>query len=383
MTLEQAEQASSPSESDADKRVVYLLGAGATQGCLSYCGSSKNLLMPALREPISKRFRANIEESDWHHGVGRLVNDLLADTDVEHLLTFLEESPSETYRDFAMNLRAAFSTVLREELSAVQREFTPSHSALYAALVDMHQIRGTRERLMGFLTLNYDVFLEDAIAERHHLPIDYGVNITTTGQSFNDMQSIPVLKLHGSFGWSWDWPIQATLDHERTFWIPPGIRKPKSDYPFNLIWGRARELLDCDVLRIIGCNLGPNDWDLVSLLFATRHLHAYSPPYRIEVISRVETADAIAKLFPYLGVQSLLDIREVRDQVISEALAISADVYENLSADRLQDAKVSFDARIANPFAYWLRQKGEEILRRTGSLETPTGIFQDFIDSES
>jgi hypothetical protein len=54
-------------------------------------------------------------------------------------------------------------------------------------------------------------------------------------------------------------------------WIPPSIEKVKDRYPFNLLWGKAFELLlNCDVLRIVGCNLSQNDWGLISLLFNTQ-----------------------------------------------------------------------------------------------------------------
>ena len=40
----------------------------------------------------------------------------------------------------------------------------------------------------------------------------------------------------------------------------------------DLIWDKARELLDCDVLRIIGSSLSMNDWELVSLVHTTQKL---------------------------------------------------------------------------------------------------------------
>jgi hypothetical protein len=53
-------------------------------------------------------------------------------------------------------------------------------------------------------------------------------------------------------------------------WIPPGIEKDKDAYPFNILWGKAFEMLDCDVLRIVGCKLKQNDWGLLSLIFNTQ-----------------------------------------------------------------------------------------------------------------
>jgi len=377
MTLQHAEQ-SGPIEASSEKRVVYLFGAGATQACVAHSGSNRSLLMAALRSPIAEKARESVGE---HSGVRRLANEVLDDeTDVEHLLTFLDESQSQAYRDFAEKLREAFSSVLRDGLLEVQSDASPNHSGLYAALIDMHEIPGIGERLKGFLTLNYDIFLEHAILERHNLSVDYG--ITIDGQALLERRALPVLKLHGSFGWAHSWPIRIiTLDSQDAFWIPPGIRKPKSEYPFNVIWGRARELLDCDILRIVGCNLGPNDWDLISLLFTTKHLHASSPPYDIEIISPLATARKISTLFPYLKIKSLVDLPLIGDQILSEALTIGREEYDNLTSEQRPDTDSSVDERVKNPFAYWLRQKGEVMLREVGRIDTRTRIFQDFMDS--
>ncbi|MCC7363535.1 MAG: SIR2 family protein [Dehalococcoidia bacterium] len=381
MTTEQSQFLDALEEGARPKRVVYLLGAGATQGCVSHRGSKRSLVMAGLQEPISTRIRADLDQTERMPGVARLVNDVLDEsTDVEHLLTFLDESPSQSYRAFADALRHTFSTVLREQLDAARNELSPHHSALYAALIDMHEIPGLNEHLSGFLTLNYDVFLEHAITDRHSKAVDYGVSIHTLAQPTNP--SIPVLKLHGSFGWVRDWPITAALDHDGGFWIPPGIRKPKNEYPFNVIWGRARELLDCDILRVIGCNLGPNDWDLISLIFTTQHLHSSAMPYIVEIIASLGTASSIARMFPYLGVHSLIDIPDIGDEVISEALAISRDEYSSLTDMKRADADLAIDARMRNPFAYWLRQKGEVLLRQNATVATASGIFQDFMDAE-
>lgn len=362
-------------------RVVYLLGAGATQGCISYSGSQYNLVMNGLYELISKTLRQKVlEKYNDHVGIKRLVNEV-ADRkrylDIEQLITFLEDTSAAEYREFADDLRDVFSNVLRSRLEEVESETKSRKSNLYAVLVDMHEVAGNEEHLQGFLTLNYDVFLERAIVEGLDRVVDYGI---TTGQPEETDRHVTVLKMHGSFGWSSNWPIQTSLCHSAGVWIPPGIKKPKTDYPFNTIWGRARELLDCDILRIIGCNLGPNDWDLVSLLFATRHTHFSACPYSIEVISDFETVDRIEKFFPYLDVRWLPQLPRIGNQIVSELLGSRPRPFDNLPEHLKSQAIQKAKQAIKNPFHYWLAQKGEALVTTVEDVSTESGVFRNFTE---
>ncbi|MBA2725956.1 MAG: SIR2 family protein, partial [Actinobacteria bacterium] len=298
----------------------------------------------------------------------------------EHLLTFLEDTPSGRYREFAQRLKRVFSMVLRAALEETRRELGDKHSALYAVLLDMHEVPRAGEQLGGFLTLNYDTFLEHAIEQILERAVDYGVRVD--GSDGHDAaDAIPVLKLHGSFSWRHTWPIEVAEESDAGLWIPPGIRKAKSDYPFTSIWGAARELLDCDVLRIIGCNLGPNDWDLVSLLFTTMHGRASGRPYEIEVVSWPEDASRIRVAFPYLNVRSLLEIPEIGAQFVAEVLGGEPKEFSNLDEPERERAVKAANGKIANPFEHWLRLKGELMLSDVPTLETHHGLFSTFVEA--
>ena len=55
---------------------------------------------------------------------------------------------------------------------------------------------------------------------------------------------------------------------DNALWIPPGVDKRTEYYPFNLLWGKAKEfLMNCDILRIVGCSLNRNDWALIPILY--------------------------------------------------------------------------------------------------------------------
>ncbi len=378
------QSADGPVDGRQPERVSYLLGAGATHASAQYAGSTKSLVMPGLTEALSDRMHERYQEKfPDDEGIGRLVNEVVAHSpDFEHLITFLEDTPSHVYKLFSDEVKQIFSSVLRKILDDVRVKLEPLHSDLYAALLDMHSVAALEESLNGFLTLNYDVFLEHAIEERLGQTVDYGINIVR-GTPREDSRAVRVLKLHGSFGWRNEWPIELAPENDPGLWIAPGIRKAKSDYPFNAIWGAARELLDCDILRIVGCNLGPNDWDLVSLLFTTMHARGAVAPYRVELIDWPGEAVRMSEDFPYLNVQSLLELPGVGRQLVSEVLGGEERDYASLPDDERGRAVSNADEKISNPFEHWLRLKGELMLRDLPSLETDSGIFEGFVESDS
>ena len=377
--------APSPAESRSESsgpRVVYLLGAGATQGCIAHFGSRQKLVMSGLAEPIFEELQRVAEEKyRGHSGITRLVNDVMlpeSGFDIEQLITFLEDSPTLAYRRFSSELRDVFSSVLIDRLADVKRELGVVRSRLYAALVDMHDVEGFNETLGGFLTLNYDVLLEHAIEHHLELDVDYGITIDTA--SVPSRRAITVLKMHGSLGCLESGPSEPnsviTLesgylpDYESPRMITPSMR---SGVSLGTYW-------NCDILRIVGCNLGPNDWDLVSLLFSTRYTHATAAPYRIEVIAEYETVQRIRELFPYLEVLWLPDLPQVGEQIVGELLGDKPRRFAELS-EGLQETVISKARRsIGNPFSYWLTQMGEAMATDLPSLATASGVFEQFVD---
>ena len=295
-------------------KVVYLFGAGASQASVASKGSAVGILMKDLTLEINDELHELAkEEYGEDKAVRHLVNEVIdAETDVEHVITFLEESGSRTHRVLAQQLRKVFRSVLQRRLNAIKEDLDLASAELYATLIDLHQIPGFVEELSGILTLNYDDLLESAICGLHGMHVDFGVRITSPFQS----QGLPlkVLKLHGSFDWIDKWPIgreESGDSDQMPLWMPPGIQKMKANYPFSVLWGMARELLECDILRIVGCKLSSNDWDLVSMLFTTKHAHSHRYPYKIEIIDDPNRAIEIKERFPYLEPKSLIELEGV------------------------------------------------------------------------
>ena len=230
----------------------------------------------------------------------------------------------------------------------------------------MYNTNNFPEKLSGILTLNYDDYIEAAITSVYDIAdsVDFGI-------AFHQRRStrrITLLKLHGSFNWKDCWPVQLIADGDSAepLWIPPGIQKAKGGYPFNVLWGRAREMLQCDLLRVVGCRLSPNDWDLLSLLFTTRHASDLDAlPYVVEVIDSPGRAEELKRRYPFLDVRSILDITEydIGRQLVGEMTGGAPRPIKDLSNDQFTQL---CDTR-RNWFRVWLEQMAGSALHNERS----------------
>ena len=366
------------------RTVVYLIGAGGSHASIRAVGSSRGILMRHLTIPLATAARALVTSDDQYAPLANVVNEIIDDADFEHLITFFGESPSALDRHFANELRRIFETVLVEQLSHIEHELGPERLALYSALLDMYNVAGINERLQGILTLNYDDYIEDAAAAVCLEPPTFGI---ATADTDTPGPRLPLLKLHGSFGWHDAWPVRSReLTHSTAaLWIPPGIRKAKERYPFNLVWGRAREILNCDLLRVVGCKLGPSDWDLISLLFSTRHSNAARPsPYAVEVIDSPEHAADLKGRYPYLDIRSILEIdtHDIGSYFVSEITSGPPRRFADLSREEARQV-VTASARLQlNWFHMWLVQMAEGLHRDLGpeATATPSGALRRLLE---
>ena len=364
------------------KKIVYLFGAGASHGSVQAVGCGRGILMSDLSMPLADEVRELITTKKKFDSLKSLVNQIVCEEmDVEHIITFLDQSPSMLHRQFAEELRIIFAKVLREELNSIERDIGEERYGLISALLDMYQANGCQEELAGILSINYDEYVEAAAEAVFGEAVDYGI-FMQGDESKN--ASLKLIKLHGSFNWSDTWPVQKNgQSAEMPLWIAPGIQKAKEGYPFGVLWGLAREMLDCDVLRIVGCRLSGNDWDLISLLFATRHTHFNSEsPYVVEVIDSPKQAFELKDLYPYLDIRSVFEIEElgIGAQLISEIIGGPPRSFAELTnEEEKQAALVGHEGK--NWFSLWLKQMAEAFVRELGSesVNTPAGFFSNIL----
>lgn len=356
-------------------RVVYLIGAGASQGELSEKDPSKGILMSDIATGMSLKIRSKNIKMLWD------VNNELSTPgiDVEHLITLYEASGTKKHSHIAKRLKELFREEIEEKINELGVSFFPT---LFSSLIDMHSIQDLDEELKGILTLNYEDLIEQAMQSIKG-GINYSIKIINYHNSFLiNEDNIPILKLHGSFNWKNEYPISVKSkikQEEDVLWIPPGVVKRREIYPFSLIWGKAKELLECDILRIIGCSLSRNDWELVSLLYSTQKLRTDKKQYKIELIDYPLRCDELLQQYIYLNMTTFLDIPEVRKHLINQYFPKYAE-HENVPEEVLKELKDYITPDRHNIFAIWLRAKGENLLNKGFSIKTGReNIFEKFV----
>lgn len=357
-------------------KVVYLFGAGASQGELSHTGAPIRILMQDIVDGITKRI-----ESDHIESLYDVNNELTIEgIDVEHLMTLYESSGTRKHSEIARELKKLFREEIQGRIGLLGGSFSPT---LFASLIELHLIQGFNEELVAILTINYEDLIERAMQCVKN-GINYSIKVINKHTSYLVKEtSIPILKLHGSFNWKNEYPIALVNDIEReedVLWIPPGVVKRREDYPFSLIWGRAKELLECDILRIIGCSLSRNDWELVSLLYASQKLRTDGKSYKIELIDPPAKCDKIKEDYKYLNIDTILDIHVVRDYLIREYFPRHAG--KPVTEEILNELKQSITSDKYNIFEIWLRAMGEK-LRDEGVSLAIGGVnhFENFVRS--
>lgn len=353
-------------------KIVYLLGAGATQADIELKDDTIRILMRNIREGIVKEIDRQKIQS-----LAKVKNELLKEElDVEHLITLYESTGISEHKRIAKDLKLLFIEEIQKGLRKLGAGYQPR---LLSALIDMHEIEGLGELLQGIITLNYESLLETAM-QLVKGGVNYQISIKNH-HPFFDLKTdlVPVLKLHGSFNWKNDFPIELlsrrVTSPEEVIWIPPGVEKNRDIYPFNILWGRAREILDCDILRMIGCSLSRNDWQLISLLYTTQQLATQQKQYIIELIDYADVGDGLRKLYPYLNFRTIIEIKEVNEFIKGSFFPRHKREEDYVPAihDLLSNKKT-------NIFDLWLKAKGENIKKQDIPIATSKRYFSNYVN---
>jgi len=334
------------------KKVVYIIGAGATQAEASHVGYKINLLMKnsdKLGDGISERIL------NKHKIEGKYINELIdikEETDIEKLITLLAGTGVNRTIKYAEDLRKHYYLEILDSLNEANIMHEPE---LAKALLQMHNNSAFKdtEALSGIISLNHDGLFQEA-SQSIHCGINLGFDFISDDFDISDNAPI-LIQLHGSFSWRKQRQIrvvklkQGDKYFKRMLWIPPSIVKETKDYPFNKLMGFAYELLsDCDVLRIIGCSLSQNDWNLISLIFNAQNIqyNQRKSCFKIELIMEVNS-DYFLKEISYL--RNVTPIEHLKDGDFS--------LYKNKRKKRPKESELN------NPLKYWLKEKTQYHIR--------------------
>jgi hypothetical protein len=339
------------------KRVVYLIGAGATQAEIANKGSVENILMQGVSQRITIKAKEKKELNlDWLPPVKEQDPIKL---DLEQLVSLLITNGNsiKKYLQAANSLKQLY----RDDIIAILKRTNVLDSPdLALNLLGLHNDSKFKEveTLAGIINLNHDNLFEVA-SQKIYDGINIEFNFLEDGFKKNTNAPL-ILKLHGSFNWKSSWPIQLIDLHSYTdtddddyIWLPPTTVKEAKEFPYSKLIGKAYELLmDCDILRVVGCSLNQNDWNIINLVFSTQYLKFVhtSNYYDIQLILNPKEAEGIRERYSYLG----------KIHTISELSDLDDDEGKNPYFKAHEDGMVDFsNTNLGNYFKFWLDKKTE------------------------
>ena len=318
------------------KRIVYLLGAGATHAEIMNLEQSPDEVYRVnfglLISDVSKRvmIKAHRNRKPWFLKQENIIASKKGSFNIELYISLLEsnQAPDEiiTY----------LKTLVESDIERVLSEDRKSRCFLHKALLELHALINTDEQLLGLISVNYDILLDEAFKEVTGNDPEYCHTSEHPKQE-------PILKLHGSFNWK-NIPIYGKIVTIPI--IPLGINKNYLIPPYNFIWGRAYELLtQCDILRVIGCSLNQSDVGLIDLLFKVHNQKRESFEIQIVDFQPKNGHHQIKNNYGFFP--NIVDPRAIEGTLISDEL--------------------SSDDPNCNPFKIWLAAKA----RRTIDSQIP------------
>jgi hypothetical protein len=353
-------------------RVAYLVGGGLTIATAKRAGCRTELDMRSLMlDALAIASQDTRFSTDEH--TGQIINSLLSETPVpktslEELVDLLEQTEHPACIQLSEFLSDTFANELSEKSMEVLGE---SPENLAEVLLDLHNTVDSSEILAGIITTNYDNFIEKAFESLQLWP-DFGFESPRPSD-----HRIPLLKLHGSLDWDVAVPVRvgSALQNGRRRWIGPRRQKTTSNYPFNMIWGRSREVLaESNVLRILGASLWPSDWHIVQLLFQSIYADRKSPTLRIEVVDFPGVCQRIQRDNSLLPIQRIDQI----DEVIRHYRASTGIQWEEPITQEQQDQTRVYMESIKNPIDYWLQSRIQSIINSGKSIDTKSNRVAAF-----
>jgi hypothetical protein len=368
------------------KRVVYLFGSGTSHAILKYYDrANQGILMSDIAEGVLSTLERDNDnslkelctipytmpetESKYHN------------VNIENIISLYESSGTNIDKQRTDKLMNLFRVTINQRIrGASGRGKSPPD--MLTALLDMYSLPKFDEKLCAILTMNYDNLIEEAMIKNYG-----GINLPfEVKPKKHNNKKLPILcKLHGSFNWENTNPVKINNDlltdehnDKNILWVPPGVHKRNDYYPFNIIWGTARSLLKCDILRIIGCSFSVTDLGVISLLHTTNRLRQDNHTnYEIEFIDRPKSHRIALERFP-LTLKPITDIPGFLNYVENEhSIEFSED--GDASTEKKEKIEKWLNRDKVNIFELWLRSQAYNLLdSKIDIKDTKNGYFYKF-----
>src|ERR1035441_966670 len=123
------------------KKVVYLFGAGATQGEIQFVDDSIKLLAANLSEGMIKKI-----DNKSIRILRDVKNELTSSSDVEHLITLYGSIGTPKHDRISKKLKVLFREEILERLEQFEILHEDFNPTLLPALIDMHNVNGFGEK---------------------------------------------------------------------------------------------------------------------------------------------------------------------------------------------------------------------------------------------
>lgn len=343
-------------------KVVYLLGAGATEGEIVRQGMEGGTLLSNLGNEI---YTLSEKENGKYWALIQEFALPTRDQDIELIISLLESDAK--FNDIAIDIKRLYRKCLLKKITK------KVDSVITCSLLYLHKEYGkfmgdNGEELLGVLTTNNDSLIERAWTNKN---VFGGLNLGYPFESEDHKMSSeipPLLKLHGSFNWKIEdnkLTISDSLENvdggDFTGWVPPSVFKKPEDRPvFKEIWAQAKELLvKSDVLRVVGSSMRTEDLQLLSLVFSSQleALRARKKTFEIPLI--IPEKSAMGDQYQPGMIQRLRFLTGFK--TLSHLSVYSPE------GDPQKDQ---------NPYYYWMTRKFAEVENKNPNLAEDTFITE-------
>lgn len=317
-------------------KIVYLIGAGATNAEISnlfpswFVDEVKEAQESLLLKYVSLRICKNAKSKRWFKQ-WKQTRDF---EDIELFISLIEDNRIESYTTVR-----GLQDLLKKDINSRLKVRRQRRFCLHGSLLELHEKIKTKETLAAIISLNYDNVVDTAYRKVCGRKPNYSF--------IGDPARPYILKLHGGFA------LKNPKTGKSVPIIPPGTNKNYLELPYNFIWGRALEsLIECHVLRVIGCSLSTNDLGLIDLIFKAHLERGSENKFEIQLINSPDGGKAIKKRFGFFpGIKIITEIKEPG--------------YQSYLVPRIIDD---------NPFKTWLRNKIEIMITDKEAINNTTFI---------